>query len=53
MKKLIALLLVLSMVFAMAACSGGSSQPAQTGGTKKLVIADDEWYGTDPYQQDT
>ena len=57
MKKLIALLLAFAMVFTLAACSGGGGSSEGGGETsgdvKRLVIADDEWYGTDPYQQDT
>ena len=57
MKKLIALLLAFAMVFTLAACSGGGGSSdgggETSGDVKRLVIADDEWYGTDPYQQDT
>lgn len=53
-KKLFALLMVFVMVFSLAACGGseggeGGDAPAKT----RIVIADDEWYGTDNYQQDT
>lgn len=46
-KKLFALLMVFVMVFSLAACGGGEAD------ANKIVIADDEWYGTDLYQQDT
>lgn len=48
-KKLLTILLVFAMVFSLAACGGGGEAEAK----EKLVIADDEWYGTDLYQQDT
>ncbi|MBR4862329.1 MAG: hypothetical protein IKU09_09020, partial [Firmicutes bacterium] len=52
-KKLFALLMVFVMVFSLAACGGeggeGGDAPAKT----RIVFADDEWYGTDMYQQDT
>lgn len=50
MKKLIALLLVLVMVLPFTvACSKTTGSDE----TKKMVIADGEWYGTDAFQQDT
>ena len=52
MKKVLAMLLALAMVFSLAAC-GGEGGGTTTKEVAKLVIADDEWYGTDPYQQDS
>lgn len=52
-KKLFALLLVMAMVFSLAACGGGGSQDSGSDAPARIVIADDEWYGTDMYQQDT
>ncbi|MDD2230654.1 MAG: ABC transporter substrate-binding protein [Candidatus Cloacimonetes bacterium] len=51
-KKLFALLMVFVMVFSLAACSGGDDSKGNEGAAR-IVIADDEWYGTDMYQQDT
>jgi ABC-type transport system substrate-binding protein len=51
MKKLIALLLAMVMVLPLVAACG--SDTAGSGETKRMVIADDEWYGTDAFQQDT
>lgn len=50
-KKLFPLLMVFVMVFSLAACSGETSKGNE--GAARIVIADDEWYGTDMYQQDT
>ena len=50
-KKVFALLLVFAMVFSLAACGGDSEE--STADSNRIVIADDEWYGTDLYQQDT
>ncbi len=50
-KKLFALLMVFVMVFSLAAC--GSSEDGSSAEKTTLTIADDEWYGTDLYQQDT
>lgn len=52
-KKLFALLLVFVMVFSFAACGSDGGEGEATGGSSRIVIADDEWYGTDMYQQDT
>lgn len=55
MKKILAVLLCAAMVFSLAACGGGgdTSDPQTTESSNKLVVADSEWYGTDPYQNDT
>lgn len=50
-RKLFALLMVFVMVFSLTACGGDDGKV--NGGAARIVIADDEWYGTDMYQQDT
>lgn len=47
-KQWIALLLILVMALSVTGCGGGGDQAKE-----RLIIADDEWYGTDLYQQDT
>ncbi len=55
-KKLFALLMVFVMVFSLAACGsddGGEGEGGDAAVPSRIVFADDEWYGTDMYQQDT
>lgn len=52
MKKLLAMMLCVVMVFSLTACGGGSNGGGAAG-ENKLTIADGEWYGTDMYQNDS
>lgn len=53
MKKMFAVLMALAMMFSLVACGGGQGEGGGSRDANRIVIADGEWYGTDPYQQDT
>lgn len=51
-KKLLVMMLIFVMAFTFAACGGGDDGN-QGSANGRVIIADEEWYGTDLYQQDT
>lgn len=52
-KKLLAIALIFTMVFTLAACGSSGNDGAATAEKKDLVVFDSEWYGVDSFQLDS